>query len=167
MVLVPLAAIGIWLLFHADQLPRVKQATYEEARQKWRAADLQNYDVELTFEGSDRPKKIYVEVRDGEVIKCLENGRVPGQQRFWDDWTIDNQFKMIRDDLATLARPGGFAVKKNVTITLHGEFDPQYGFPVQYWRKAHGSNTAPMQMESGELQAATGQGRAGQSRRAE
>jgi hypothetical protein len=138
-ILIPLAAIGIWSLFHADQMPRVKQAGYDEARKKWRAADIQNYDLELIFEGSDRPKNIYVEVRDGEVTKCLENGRAPGQQRFWDDWTINNQFKMIREDLAKAARPGGFAVKSNVTITLHGEFDPTYGFPTQYWRKARGA----------------------------
>ena len=53
----------------------------------------------------------------------------------WDNFTIDNQFNMIQDDLKKAAIPNGFKVKQDVVITLHGEFDPQYGYPSHYLRR--------------------------------
>ena len=45
---------------------------------------------------------------------------------------------MIGTDLDKSESPNGFAVRSNVMITLHANFDPEYGYPQSYYRKASG-----------------------------
>jgi hypothetical protein len=134
--LVPLGALSIWSIFHRkEDGTLLKRSDYQAAKAKWDESRIDSYDLDLVFSGASRPKNIHLEVRDGRVTECLENGRRPRQQNVWDNWTIDNQFTMIQEDLDKAAIPNGFKVQDNVVITLHGEFDAKYGFPLHYLRK--------------------------------
>ncbi len=132
--------IGCGMMWGDSDGPRMTRADFEAARDKWQAAGIKNYDVDVDFSGGDQRKIVHVEVRDGEVTKCVENGRVPTQERVWDDWTIESQFQMIGEDLVKSEDPvNGFRVRSNVVITLHANFDPELGYPHRYHRKARGA----------------------------
>jgi hypothetical protein len=134
--LVPLGALSIWAVTHQKQNAiALKPSDFAAAKTKWDDSGIANYDLDIVISGASQPKNTHIEVRDGRVTECLENGRRPRQQNVWDNWTIDNQFNMIQEDLNKAAIPNGFKVQNNVVITLHGEFDPTYGIPVHYLRK--------------------------------
>ena len=117
----------------------------------------------MRFAGGDLQRIVHIEVRDGAVAKCLENERPPSQKNYWDDWTIANQFALIGSDLDKSDDPAnGFRVKDNVVITLFAEFDPQYGYPVAYNRKAARSHASAIAMASVGVQAAARNGSSGQ-----
>ncbi len=138
-VFVPLIAVGYSILTMEEDVSRLKRPAYEAAMRKWEDSGIMNYNLDLAFSGGDQVRQIHLEVRDGQATQCLENGHAPTQRGTWDDWTINNQFAMIGDDLNKAERPEGFAVRGNVTITLHANFDPKYGFPRTYHRKARGN----------------------------
>lgn len=138
-VIVPLVVVGYRLMSIEEDVTLLKRETFEEARRKWNGSGIASYNLDLAFSGGDQVRDIHLEVRDGQVTECLENGRHPGQRGAWDDWTIDNQFAIIGVDLDKSERPGGFAVRDNVMITLHGVFDPKYGIPREYHRRARGN----------------------------
>ena len=75
--------------------------------------------------------------------KSLYNGK-PESKKYEANWTIENQFKSIDEDL-TKAEGPGFGVKQGVYITLHADFDPKYGYPDRYFRQAHGPS--PLQSQ--------------------
>lgn len=135
----------IWgLIKPSNAQPQVTRAEYNAALQKWKEAGIKDYDLRLTLSGrNDQNTEIILEVRDGVVTKSLRNGR-PVARKEEDNWTVENQFKAIRDDL-DLAEGPGFNVKQGVYITLHGEFDPKYGYPDHYFRQAHGPS--PLQSQ--------------------
>jgi hypothetical protein len=134
------------LLKPNDAQPQVTRAEYRAALQKWKDAGIKDYDMRLTLSGrGDQNTEMILEVRNGVVTKCLKNGR-PEAKKVEDNWTVDNQFKYIEEDLDKAAVPGGFGVKQGVYITLHAEFDPKYGYPDHYFRQAHGPS--PLQSQS-------------------
>ena len=119
-----------------ESIPRLTRAAFDEAKRKWEASGIASYDLDLRFAGGDQQKLVHIEVRAGEVAKCLENEVPPSQKSSWDDWTVANQFAMIGEDLDKSEDPAnGFHVKDNVVIMLFAEFDPQYGYPLAYNRK--------------------------------
>ena len=136
-ILIPVGAIAIWSLTVEEDASLLKRPVFEAAWDKWIDAGIRSYDLDLAFSGGDQKREIHLEVRDGEVTECLFNGRRPSQKGAWDDWTIDNLFKLIGSDLDKAEGPG-FNVQSNVMITLHADFDPTYGYPLLYHRKARG-----------------------------
>ena len=143
--LVLIGRFGVWAISRESGLPLLDRGAYEAAKKKWDDSAVTSYDMDVIFTGGLRPKEIHLEVRDGEVTQCLENGRPPLQKRSADNWNVPSQFVMIAEDLDKSERPNGFKVRSNVVITLHGEFDPQYGFPRKYHRKARGNT--PLQSQ--------------------
>jgi hypothetical protein len=134
--LVPLGALSIWAVtHHKDDATALKAADFAAAKAKWDASGITDYDLDIVISGASQPKNTHLEVRQGRVTDCLENGRRPRQRNVWDNFTIDNQFNMIQEDLDRTGIPNGFKVADTVVITLHGEFDPTYGIPVHYLRK--------------------------------
>jgi hypothetical protein len=138
-VIVPLAVIGARLVSIEEDVTLLKRTTYEKAKSKWNESGITSYNLDLAFSGGDQVRQIHLEVRDNQVTECLEDGHHPSQKGAWDDWTIDNQFAIIGIDLDKSERPGGFAVRDTVMITLHADFDPKYGIPRTYHRKARGN----------------------------
>jgi hypothetical protein len=137
-VLVPLIAIGYTAVTMEEDVSLLKRSTYETAVRKWEDSGIMSYNLDLAFSGGDQVRQIHLEVRDGQVTECLEDGHAPSNKANWDDWTINNQFAIIGVDLNKSEQPKGFAVRDTVMITLHANFDPQYGFPRTYHRKARG-----------------------------
>ncbi len=129
------AGVFYWML-HEPEMPRVTRASLKAAQAKWDASGVKSYDLQVQTQGGLNTKIIQVEVRDGKVVKCLENGIEPGRQ-YWDFWTIPHQFEMISEDVAK-DETDGFRKQSNVKITLHAKENPQFGFPDHYARKAHG-----------------------------
>jgi hypothetical protein len=138
-VVIPLIVVGHRLLTIEEDVTLLTRKKYKEAMQKWESSGISSYNLDLAFSGGDQGREIHLEVRDGAVTECLENGRRPSQRSAWDDWTIDNQFTIIGVDLDKSEVPGGFAVRDTVMITLHADFDSKYGFPRVYHRKARGN----------------------------
>jgi hypothetical protein len=143
-VLVPLATFGYALLAtkwagQDGSIPRLTRAAFEDAKRKWKASGIENYNLDLRFSGGDQQTIVHIEVCNGEVTNCLEDGRPPSQKTYWGDWTIASQLAMIGQDLDKSEDPvSGFRTKSNVVITLFGEFDPEFGYPLAYDRKARG-----------------------------
>jgi len=133
------------LIKPSDADPQVTRAQYKAALQKWQDAGIKNYDLRLAVSGHiEHSSDVVLEVRDGQVTKSLINGK-PETKKDEANWTIENQFKYIEEDLTTAESPQGFGVKKGVYITLHADFDPKYGYPDRYFRQAHGPS--PLQSQ--------------------
>jgi hypothetical protein len=135
-----LVMIVYGLLNPKKEDPQVTRAEYKAALQKWKDSGITSYDTRLTLTGqaSNQDSEMILEVRDGRVTKALKNGR-PEAKKDEDAWTIESQFRYIADDLAKAENPNnGFGVKQGVRITLHAEFNPKYGYPEHYLRRAHG-----------------------------
>jgi hypothetical protein len=137
----------VWgLVKPSNTEPEVTRAQYKAALQKWKDSGVNSYDLKLTISGrGDQNSEAILEVRNGRVTKSLYNGK-PVSPKEEARWTVENQFKLIDDDLTKSEGPGfGVDVKKGVYITLHADFDPKYGYPDRYFRQAHGPS--PLQSQ--------------------
>ena len=75
-LLVPITALTIWAITHKkEEVAVLKQPDFAAAQAKWDASGISSYNLDLVFSGASQPKSIHVEVRDGQVTECLENGR--------------------------------------------------------------------------------------------
>ncbi len=137
-----LAAIGVavYLVTTREAPPRLTEAAYEAAVKRWDAHGPADYDLDIALTGN-RPSKIHVEVRDGEVAHMTRDGVEPSQKRTWYYWTvpgmldtIGQELEMARDPAAALHNPAA------TEMVLWAEFDPELGYPVKYDRVVLGAD---------------------------
>jgi hypothetical protein len=120
---------------------RVTPQSLDRARQTWKAADIQNYNLEWT---STQPRSRYrVYVRGGKVKRIdsiLANGKVvemhPAQPGFYG---VDGLFHVIEDELAQLQSPAPFGQPKGTTAIFRFTPDPKLGYPKSYRRDVAGT----------------------------
>lgn len=135
-----LVAILAYSIFTSDRVPRLSEADYEAAVARWEAHGPANYNLDLELAGN-RPGKIHVEVRDGQVEHMTRDGVEPKQKRTWDYWSVPGQLDTIGEELEMARSPAAsFDSPQATGMVMWAEFDPKYGYPARYDRVVLGTD---------------------------
>jgi hypothetical protein len=128
------------LLATRRSITRLTAEAYQQALDLWAKNGPQDYELDLEL-GGNRPGKIHVEVRGGEVVHMTRDGVEPSQKRTWDYWSVPGQLETIGQELEMARDPAGsFKVPGATQMVMWAEFDPQYGYPRQYDRVVLGAD---------------------------
>lgn len=134
-----IAVVGVALVMRRNR-PQLTEAVYQAAVERWDTHGPRSYDLNLELSGN-RPGKIHVEVRDGEVTHMTRDDIEPKQRRTWDYWSVPGQLETIRQELEMARDPADSFKSKAVTgMVMWAEFDPQYGYPLVYDRVVLGGD---------------------------
>lgn len=116
--------------FFGDPTPELTAELLQAAEQRWTAAAIRDYDVEVELK-SRQLETYAVEVRHGEAQRALRNERPLKQLRTFETWSVPGMFETIHTDLANSDRAKNPHVPQ---MTLQAEFDPDTGVPLKYRR---------------------------------
>jgi uncharacterized protein DUF6174 len=135
-----LATAAIVVIAARQRAPRLTRALYDAAVERWEKNGPAGYDLDLELSGN-RPGKIHVEVRRGEVVHMTRDGVEPRQQRTWDYWSVPGQFETIGQELDMADDPAAsFGVPGASEVVMWAQFDGTYGYPRQYDRVVLGAD---------------------------
>ena len=124
----------IWIVFLRPQQQHITRDALEAARQRWQAARIDNYDLEVQVSGR-QPAVYSVQVRGGDVRQATHNGNPIRGQRSQTTWSVPGMFGTIAIDVQTVERfQSGRAERTAQQLLLLGWFDPQNGLPRKYHR---------------------------------
>jgi hypothetical protein len=117
-----------------DQIDALTQDKWSEAFERWKRADVRDYNVRVSVTG--RQAATYaVEVRGGTVLNAMRDGVPLPQQRTWSTWTVEGMFETIARDLDSVDKHAtGRADAGTPQLQLHATFHPQLGYPQSYLR---------------------------------
>lgn len=137
LTLLVLLAILFWT---RERTPRLTEADLNAATSRWDQHGPSNYDLELELTGN-RPGKIQLEVRHGEVTRMTRDGVQPTQKRTWDYWSVPGQFDTIAQELEMARDPAAsFKTPQATQMFQWAAFDPKYGYPARYDRVVLGTD---------------------------
>ncbi|MEX2176040.1 MAG: DUF6174 domain-containing protein [Pirellulaceae bacterium] len=126
--------IVVLRVLHRDSVPTLTPDLFHAARQRWKANEPADYDLEVRVTGS-QPAVYRVEVRGGQAQAAWRNGQPLKQRRTFGTWSVPGMFGTIgRDVEAIERRAAGRADPRAPELTLRAEFDPRYGYPRRYQR---------------------------------
>lgn len=129
---------AVWLL--RDDTPRLSPAALQAAQDRWRAAGVTDYDLEIEI-GGKRAGRVHLEVRGGEPTAMTRDGAAPAQRRTWGAWTVEGQFDTLRTELAAAADPAkGFGAPPGTQVVQRARFDDVLGYPLRYERYLMGTD---------------------------
>jgi hypothetical protein len=132
------AAVAVALF--RDTTPRLTRAEYDRAWAQWEEHGPASYDMDLELAGN-RPGKVHVEVRDGQVTHMMRDGVEPKQRRTWDYWSVPGQFDTIGQELDMAEQPAkSFGASGAAQVVMWAEFDPRFGYPTRYDRVVLGAD---------------------------
>jgi hypothetical protein len=134
-----LACVSLFLeYFVAHRLPPLSEATLDVAEKLWAEKKPASYILDLEIRGAE-PGPVHLEVRNGEVVAMQRNGITPDQRRVWDVWTVPGQFETLEREMQLAADPvHQMDASAGTRLSLQCEFDPRYGFPLEYHRLVYG-----------------------------
>lgn len=124
-----LVALGITFALR-PRTPSLTATALAGAEQRWRDAQVRDYDLELEVMGA-QPARYAVEVRGGEAISAERNGIAVSQRRVWETWTVPGMFDTLASDVATL--------EKTDSLVVRCTFDERTGVPTSYQRVEMGT----------------------------
>jgi hypothetical protein len=139
-LVVALVAMLVFFMVARRGPPQLTREAYQSAVERWEKNGPADYDLDIELSGN-RPGKIHVEVRGGEVVHMIRDGVEPSQKRTWDYWsvpgmleTIDQELEMARDPAAAFNSP------RVTQMVMWAEFDPRLGYPRSYDRVVLGGD---------------------------
>jgi hypothetical protein len=133
-------AIFVFAVLTRDSLPRLSEADYRAAVSRWEARGPADYNLDLEIAGN-RPGKVHVEVRAGQVTRMTRDGVEPKQKRTWDYWSVPGQLDTIGEELEMARDPAASFGNRDATqVVMWAEFDPRYGYPRRYERVVLGTD---------------------------
>ena len=142
LIVAGIAMIVGWLALRygiGPGLPEIQPEDLAAARQRWQAAGITDYDIEITLSGR-QSGEIKVQVRDGKPIAMTRNGIQPKQERTWEPWTVPGMFDTIDVDFDNRAdAEDNFGVDSG-SVHLRCFFDPELGYPRRYLHQIFGRN---------------------------
>lgn len=130
-----LLVVGV--LVYRQSVPRLTQQEFESAAKRWSEHRPANYDCEIEIFGN-RPGKVQVEVRNGQVEKMTRDGQTPAARRTWEAWTVEGMFDTIERELEIAEHPEQ-AVGGTSAPLLYARFDDKLGYPVVFRRSVPGA----------------------------
>jgi len=123
--------------FVAERLPILSEAILQAASERWQKNGPASYDLDLELGGA-QPGSVHVEVRNKAVTLETRDGRTPGRWT-WDTWSVPGLFDTLSQDLQIAEDPEQqIQAAPGTKWRLRCEFDPQYGYPLQYHRLVTG-----------------------------
>jgi hypothetical protein len=135
-----LAAIAAVLYLTREGKERLTAEAYEAAVARWEQNGPRDYTIDLELEGN-RPGKVHVEVRAGEVARMTRDGVEPKQKRTCDYWSVPGQLETIGQELEMARDPAASFKSRAVTQMIQwADFDPHYGYPRSYDRVVLGGD---------------------------
>ncbi len=135
-----LASLGAWMVMHRDQAPRLTRPAYDAALGVWKENGPADYDLDIELTGN-RPGKIRVKVRKGEVVSMARDGVEPRQRRTWDVWSVPGMFDTLEQELDMAANPAkAFNTPSASEMIMWADFDPKLGYPKKYDRVVLGAD---------------------------
>jgi hypothetical protein len=112
----------------------VEEDAFAAAIQKWEAAKINSYHVEVEVRGR-QPATYKVEVLDGKVQTATRNDNPLKQHRTLDTWTVPGMFNTMSIDLDHRARHAeGKAEPGEPNVRVRAIFDEKLGYPARYHR---------------------------------
>ncbi|WP_425618715.1 DUF6174 domain-containing protein [Anatilimnocola sp. NA78] len=140
MLLGAIASLLVLRSLYAERIPEISPADYYAAKEKWKANEVANYDIEVQVSGTQEGK-YRVEVRNGEAIAAWANGFPQSKQRTFVTWSVPGMFGTMSRDIEVLEKhTAGKADATTPRITMRAEFDEKHGYPVRYRRIQWGSS---------------------------
>lgn len=131
------ALVGVaiyWTRNTTGRLPPLTGKELDQARKLWRVAGPANYDVEIVVTGR-QPAVYAVQVRDGQAITAMRNGKPLRQKRTFGTWSVPGMFSTIGADVDNQERvASGTADVQTPQVSLRGLFHPRLGYPLKYVR---------------------------------
>lgn len=125
-----LAAFVGLVIFNSQK--RLTQDKLDLAKARWTAANIRDYDAEITVSGTTSAT-CHVEVRNNSVFWALHNEQ-PLEMEQASYWTVPGLFDVLNRDLKNDAEPGSPRALTRVT------FDPNDGHLVHYLRSRDRQN---------------------------
>lgn len=123
--------------FVAERLPELTEARLEAAMDLWLKNGPSNYIMDIELKGA-QPGAVHVEVLKKEVENETRNGRTPGRWT-WDAWSVPGLFDTLTEDLEIAKDPHQqIDAATGTKWRLRCEFDPKFGYPLQYHRLVTG-----------------------------
>lgn len=118
----------------ANSLAPLSLADWQQARQRWVAAGIRDYQIEIRVTG--RQAATYqVDVVGGEAIEATRDGHPLPQRRTWGTWTVEGMFETMARDFESVERQRtGRADASTPNLSLRGDFDRELGLPRRYLR---------------------------------
>ena len=122
------------VVFRQPQLPVVTHEELTSARQRWAAAAIADYDVEVVVTG--RQGAVYaVEVRHGEVRSARRDGQPLSGLRTIGTWSVPGMFATLESDVDNQRRvAAGTADRDTPSVDLLASFEPTLGYPLRCQR---------------------------------
>ncbi len=136
MVMGGLFALRAW---RSDGLAPLTPNEFYAARERWRAVEPPDYDIEIVVRGS-QPATYAVQVRNGQAETALRNGKPLNQRRTFGTWSVPGMFSTVERDVEAVQRRDQSEADPNLPrLTLRAEFDPEFSYPACYRRIEWGS----------------------------
>jgi hypothetical protein len=137
-----LALVGVLIVafLMRERTPQLTEAAYRDAVARWEARGPADYNLDLEIAGN-RPGKVRVEVRGGQVARMTRDGVEPKQKRTWEYWTVPGQLDTIGEELEMARDPAAsFDSPAATAMVMWAEFDPEFGYPRRYDRVVLGTS---------------------------
>lgn len=125
---------------YGDPTPEITGESFTAARQRWRAADVDDYDIEIEVTNGGKLERYEVVVRDGTAETATRNGAPLTNRRTFETWSVPGMFGTVDSDWQHIdKRLSGKADASTLQLTVRTEFDSEYGYPKKYRRIEWGS----------------------------
>lgn len=132
----------IWLVRarFGDPTPEITGEGFSSARDKWREASLENYDIEIEVNNAGRIETYHVRVRQGFAESAERNGAPLSNRRTFETWSVPGMFGTVDSDWQNIEKHLSHTADANtLQLTVKAEFDPKWGYPAKYRRIEWGS----------------------------
>src|SRR5262249_26374052 len=107
---------------------------------RWEKNGPADYELDVAIAGN-RPGRVHVEVRKGEVVKMTRDDVEPKQRRTWDVWSVPGMFDTIGQELENAHDPArAFNTPGATQMVMWADFDRKLGYPLRYDRVVLGAN---------------------------
>jgi hypothetical protein len=130
-----IVALALVIFLARGTTPLVTDDVLAAAARRWDERGPRSYRLKLQVSGT-RGGPVELEVRDGEPVSLLRDGRQPARHT-WDFWTVPGQLEAIRDEL-TGDTQIMFGTLDRSQVILRAEFDAELGYPRLYQRQVLG-----------------------------
>jgi hypothetical protein len=128
-----LAGLIAALWFVREPTERLTPENLKAARQKWREAEITDYELEFRMQGSP----CEVKVRGGVVEDIRMGGRIPTSSD-WSMYTVEGLFDTLEMELEALGRTAGDGQAATQPAQMRVRFHPRVGYVERYLRSGIG-----------------------------
>lgn len=131
LAVVLLVTAGFALSISYRNRNRLTQEKLDAARERWRAAGIESYAIDVTVSGVTSGQ-YHVVVRNGKITEAKINDQPFDDLAKARPWTVPELFNILQLDLDNESKPGTPGAYTQV------EFDAEAGYLVHYLRHQHG-----------------------------